>query len=236
MKLRSGATIYQIESAEAEKKNYLTRQTLSLMHLMPSGDPIAFDVAPDGDIIYYFDPARVTEAPPETWYFPRAKKDTMTLESGTVISRMSAKNAASCGYYSAERLKRMHYEPIEEPVAYTVKADKSILYFYDKRTANKLPQMCVKCGKDIRYKKKLCEACYAEELAIRRAEGDAHRSAFYNKDRAKVLFFDLDVSVRQQRDIKAVAQQHIAQKSAQLLSHCLARKGIAVVDGLGGQV
>ena len=99
MKLRSGAVIFQIAAKDAEKKNYLTRQTLSQMHLMPSGDPIAFDVAPDGDIIYYFDPSRVTEAPPETWYFPRAKKDTITLESGTVIPRMSTKNAASCGYY-----------------------------------------------------------------------------------------------------------------------------------------
>ena len=70
MKLRSGATIYQTCAPEADKKNYLTRQTLALMHLMPSGDPVAFEVAPDGDIIYYFDPARVVEAPPETWYFP----------------------------------------------------------------------------------------------------------------------------------------------------------------------
>ena len=200
MKLRSGAVIRQIASAEAQRKNYLTRQTLSQMHLMPSGDPVAFDVAPDGDIIYYFDPSRVIEAPPETWYFPKARKDTMTLPSGNIISRMSTRNAASCGYYSAERLSKMHYEPIEEPVAYTVRADKSILYFYDKRTANKLPQLCVKCGKDIRYKKKLCEACYAEEMAVRRAEGDAHRAAFYNKDRARILFFDLELTGFYDRD------------------------------------
>lgn len=200
MKLKSGATIYQTCAPEADKKNYLTRQTLSQMHLMPSGDPVAFDVAPDGDIIYYFDPARVVEAPPETWYFPNARKDSLTLPSGTVIGRMSSKNAASCGYYSAERLSRMHYEPIEEPVAYTVRADKSILYFYDKRTANKLPQMCVKCGKDIRYKKKLCEACYAEDLAQRRIEGDAYRAAYYGKDRAKILFFDLELTGFYDRD------------------------------------
>lgn len=170
------------------------------MHLMPSGDPIAFDVAPDGDIIYYFDPARVVEAPPENWYFPRAKKDTLTLPSGAVIGRMSTKNAASCGYFSAERLSKMHYEPIEEPVAYTVRSDKSILYFYDKRTANKLPQMCVKCGKDVRYKKKLCEACYNEDLAIRRAEGDAYRATYFGKDRARILFFDLELTGFYDRD------------------------------------
>ncbi len=194
MKLRSGATIKQINTADADRKNYLTRQTLSQMHLMPSGDPIAYDIAPDGDIIYYFDPARVVEAPPETWYFPNARKDTMTLPSGAVINRMSAKNAAACGYYSAERLSKMHYEPIEEPVAYTVRADKSVLYFYDKRTCNKLPQMCVRCGKDIRYKKKLCTACYAEEMAIRRVEGDAHRAAHYGMDRGRILFFDLELT------------------------------------------
>ncbi len=194
MKLRSGATIKQISTADADKKNYLTRQTLSLMHLMPSGDPIAYDIAPDGDIIYYFDPSRVVEAPPETWYFPNSKKDTMTLPSGATVKRMSTKNAAACGFYTAERLAKMHYEPIEEPVAYTVRADKSVLYFYDKRTANKLPQLCVKCGKDIRYKKKLCQVCYAEDMAIRRVEGDAHRAAHYGKDRKRILFFDLELT------------------------------------------
>lgn len=200
LKLRSGATISQISGADAEKKNYLTRHTLSLMHLMPSGDPIAFDVAPDGDIIYYFDPSKVVEAPPEIWYFPNSRKDSLTLPSGSIINRMSTKNAAACGYYSAERLSRMHYEPIEEPVAYTVRTDKSILYFYDKRTANKLPQLCVRCGKDIRYKKKLCQNCYAAELEIRRAEGNAHRSAHYDMDRARVLFFDLELTGFYERD------------------------------------
>ena len=67
MKLRSGATIQQIDPKKAGEKNYLTRQTLTMMHLMPSGEPVAYDIAPDGHIIYYFDPARVVEAPPENW-------------------------------------------------------------------------------------------------------------------------------------------------------------------------
>lgn len=194
MTLRSGATIRQVGSEEATQKQYLTRQTLSRMHLMPSGDPIAYDVAPDGKIIYYFDPAKVTETPPEKWYFPKAHHDTVTLPSGTVIERMSIKNAASNGYYTQDRLTRMHYEVVEEPVAYTVKADKSILYFFDKRTAKRLPLSCARCGKDIRYKKKLCRACYEEELAVRRAEGDAHRNASYHMDRTRVLFFDLELT------------------------------------------
>ena len=194
MKLLPGANIRRIGSEEANKKNYLTRQTLSKMHLMPEGEPIAYDVAPDGSVIYYFDPARVVEAPPEKWYFPNARRDSMTLESGTLIPRMSTKNAASAGYYSAERLSRMQYEVVEEPVAYTVRTDKSILYFYDKRTAKRLPLKCVRCGKDIRYKKKLCRSCYEAEMEIRRQEGDAHRNAFYHMDREKVLFFDLELT------------------------------------------
>ena len=194
MTLRSGAKIRQMTDEEANKKNYLTRQTLSKLHLMPSGDPVAYDMAPDGQIIYYFDPGRVVEAPPEMWYFPNARKDTMTLPSGTVIERMSTKNAAACGYYTEDRLVRMHYEVIEEPVAYTVRSDKSILYFFDKKTAKRLPLNCVRCGKDVRYKKKLCRACYEEELAVRRAEGDAHRLASYGMKREKVLFFDLELT------------------------------------------
>ena len=194
MKLRSGATIPQITRDEADKKNYLTRAVLTQMHLMPSGDPAAFDKSEDGSLIYYFDPARVTEAPPEQWYFPRSRKEIRTLDSGTTIERMSVKRAASCGYYTRERLAQMHYEVIEEPVAFTVKGDGNTLYFYDKKTALRLPLTCVKCGKDIRYRKKLCRACYEEDLAERREEGDLHRNAFYGMDRKRVLFFDLELT------------------------------------------
>ena len=44
---------------EADAKNYLTRNVLTQMHLMPSGDPCAYEQNEDGSIIYYFDPARV---------------------------------------------------------------------------------------------------------------------------------------------------------------------------------
>jgi DNA polymerase III epsilon subunit-like protein len=88
----------------------------------------------------------------------------------------------------------MHYETVEEPVAFTVKGDGNTLYFYDKKTAVRLPLACVKCGKDVRYRKKLCRACYEEDLAIRRAEGDALRGAYYGMDRERVLFFDLELT------------------------------------------
>ena len=119
MKLRSGATIREISRKDAESHDYLTRSTLTQMHLLPGGDPVAFGTNADGSLIYYYDPARVVEAPPELWYYPDARTEKVTLESGTVIPRMNIKRAAACGFYSKERLAQMHYDVVEEPVAYT---------------------------------------------------------------------------------------------------------------------
>lgn len=194
MTLRSGAVIHSITKKDASARNYLTRQTLSQMHLMPSGDPIAFEVAEDGSVIYYFHPERVVEAPIENWYSPTSRKETYTLPSGSVIERMSIKRAAACNYYTKEKLLKMNFEIIEEPVAYTYKADKSMIFFYDKKTAKRLPLLCVHCGKYVRYKKKLCEACYEAEMAVRREEGDRLRAAYYGMDKKRVLFFDLELT------------------------------------------
>ena len=54
MKLRSGATIPQITPEEANRKSYLTRNVLNMMHLMPSGDPVAYDENADGSITERF--------------------------------------------------------------------------------------------------------------------------------------------------------------------------------------
>lgn len=195
MKLRSGATIPEISRKDADSKSYLTRNILTQLHLMPSGDPVAYENAKDGSVIYYFDPERVTEAPPELWYVDsETPVETMTLESGSTIERMSIKRAAACGYYTKERLEQMNYEVVEEPVAYTYRRGKNVVYFYDKKMAVRLPLMCVKCGSDVRYKRKLCAKCYEEDLAIRRAEGDIHRNASYGMDRERVLFFDLELT------------------------------------------
>ena len=207
--LRSGAKIPRIKKKDADSQKYITRSVLMQMHLSPKGDPVAFDRNEDGTILYYFDPTRVTETPPELWYrdrseefeptaAPRPQKpredEEMTLESGTIIYRMSTRRAASYGYYTKERLSQMMYETVEEPVAFTRKNDKSVVYFYDKRTANRLPLLCVRCGKDVRYRRKLCKECYELDLAERRAEGDAHRSAYYAMDPSRVLFFDLELT------------------------------------------
>ena len=129
MTLRSGAVIHEICRKDAEAKNYLTRNTLSTLHLAPAGEPVAFEMTADGKVIYYFHPERVVEADPEIWYAPGSRQESMTLESGTVIERMSVKRAASHGYYTEDRLRSMKYEVVEEPVAFTSKADKSVLYF-----------------------------------------------------------------------------------------------------------
>jgi DNA polymerase III epsilon subunit-like protein len=197
LRLKSGAEIPRITRKTADQKNYLTRNTLNMMHLMPVGDPVAYDEAPDGSIVYYFDPMRVTEAPPDLWYGDKSDKETMTLESGAVIERMSSRRAADNGFYTKDRLLQMNYEPFEEPVAYNVRGtgeNAETVYFYDKRTAKKLPLYCVKCGKDIRYKRKLCRECYEVDLAERRKEGDEHRGAYYGMDRSRVLFFDLELT------------------------------------------
>lgn len=210
--LRSGAKISRIKKKDVDSGKYITRSALMQMHLSPKGDPVAFDRNEDGTLVYYFDPNRVTETPPELWYRQAEDVDALdvsrsddrpkhtnedeelTLESGSVIYRMSTRRAASYGYYTKERLAQMMYETTEEPVAFSRKNDGAPIYFYDKRTANRLPLLCVKCGKDVRYRRKLCAACYEEDLAERRAEGDAHRSAYYAMDPERVLFFDLELT------------------------------------------
>ena len=195
LKTKSGLPIPQLTSEQAERRHYLTKDLLSKMHLMPDGDPVAYTEEEDGSLTYYFDPQRVVEAPPETWYAQAIHfSETTTLEDGTEIGRMSTKRAASCGYYTKERLAQMHYDVVEAPVAYTRRNDKSIIYFYDKATAIRQPLMCVVCGKEVRYRRKLCKACFEADLAVRRKEGDAHRSASYGMKRERVLFFDLELT------------------------------------------
>lgn len=209
-----GLNIPRVTAEEADRKRYLSRALLDRMHLSPVGDPVAYDMADDGTVIYYFDPARVTETPPEKWYrgtskakdsatdggeektvpAPRPLRDPMTLPSGTVIEKMGAKRAASFGYYTEERLGQLNYDVGSEPAAYNTKADGTVIYFYDKRLAVRRPLKCVVCGQDVRYKRKMCRACFEKDLAVRRAEGDAYRAKPRHMDRRRVLFFDLELT------------------------------------------
>ncbi len=208
MKLPSGAIIPRVTAEQAEKRGYLSRALLNLMHLAPMGDPVAFGVVNDtvvgeadgqeGEIVYYYDPNRVSGVAPELWYRPamdeHEPEDVITLDSGAEVERLSTKRAAAMGFYSRERLDQMNYDVVEEPVAYTTRSDGSYVYFYDQRAAVRRPLKCTACGKDVRYKKKLCRACFEKDLAVRRAEGDAHRAKAYGMERDRVLFFDLELT------------------------------------------
>ena len=59
---------------------------------------------------------------------------------------------------------------------------------------------CVVCGQDVRYKRKMCRACFEKDLAIRRAQGDAYRAGSFDMDRSRVLFFDLELTGFYDRD------------------------------------
>ena len=211
MDMVEGLNVPRVTAEEADRRRYLSKALLDRMHLSPVGDPVAYDVAEDGTVTYYFDPARVTETPPEKWYrgtikkdeetgeseqtsAPRPLREPMTLPSGTVIEKMGAKRAASFGYYTEERLGQLNYDVGSEPAAYNTKADGTVVYFYDKRTAIRRPLKCVVCGKDVRYKRKMCRACFEKDLAVRRAEGDAYRLKPRHMDRRRVLFFDLELT------------------------------------------
>ena len=200
LKLRSGATVRRISKKEAISKNYLSRNTLRQLHLVPDGSPVAFDYNPDGSVFFYFDPETIVEADPSVWYQNGAGAETMILPSGTVIEKMNTKRAASLNFYTKETLSKMNLEAVEEPVAYNIRRDRSTVYFYDKKTTVRMPLMCVKCGQSVRFKKKLCRDCYEEDLAIRRAEGDIHRNACYGMQRERVLFFDLELTGFYDRD------------------------------------
>ena len=195
IRLRSGAAVPQISCREAQAKDYLDRSTMRLLHLSPEGAPVGYTPLDEGGVKFWFDPENVTGTDPELWYAPDARHETMALPSGTVIERTTVRRAASMGFYTREKLDSMHLEIVEEPVAFSRRtSDKSIIYFYDKQTTVRVPLMCIRCGKDVRFKKKLCRACYEEDLAVRRAEGDEHRGASYGMDRSRVLFFDLELT------------------------------------------
>jgi len=197
VKLPSGVSIPKMSPEEAERRSYLTKEMLDMMHLSPVGQPAACSGEGD-DLTFYYDPARVTEAAPELWYRPMMDEhepvDVIELDSGAEVEKLSTKRAAAMGFYTRERLDQMNYDVVEEPVAYNLRSDGSMIYFYDKRTAVRRPLKCTVCGKDVRYKRKMCRACFERDLAHRRAEGDAYREQSFGMERERVLFFDLELT------------------------------------------
>ena len=194
--------IPRMSREEADRRRYLSGSLLERMHLSPVEGPVAYDVEESGAVTFYYDPAKVTETPPEQWYKgdessadkPARRRETMTLESGAVVEKMGTKRAATFGYYTKEKLDQLNYDVVAEPVAYSVRNDGSYIFFYDKKTAIRRPLKCVVCGQDVRYKRKMCRACFEKDLAERRAEGDIYRAKAHHMDRKKVLFFDLELT------------------------------------------
>lgn len=203
-----------ISRRDAERRNLLTGELLSRMHLQPTAGPVACTTCSDGAVIYYYNPNCVKEAPPSGWYeAPSSHRAAKTAEAERILSeaervsteagelcRISGRRAESLGYFSAEALLQMYYEPVEPPVACLVRKSGEVVVLYDKATCRRLPLPCVKCGTGTRYRSKLCHDCYMEELAERRAKGDAKRAQKYGNDPKRVLFFDLELTGVFERD------------------------------------
>ncbi|MBP3396335.1 MAG: 3'-5' exonuclease [Clostridia bacterium] len=198
-----------ISRRDAERRSLLTEEELLKMHLQPTADPVACITKSDGTVVYYYNPNKVKEAPPAHWYErPTAPKRELPAEPEAVtvsteageLRRISGRRAELLGYFSAEALFRMYYEPVEPPVACLVRKSGEVVLLYDKATCRRLPLPCVKCGNASRYRSKLCYDCYSEELAERRAKGDAKRAKKYGNDPKRVLFFDLELTGVFERD------------------------------------
>lgn len=173
----------RIDPKLAAKRHLLSEAELKKLRLLPNGAPVACAKAEHG-IVYYFDPGRVSPAPPEA---PKR------LTPGGKLPQMRLQNAMKQGYYPKKDLLEMYYEPTEGPVAYCLRHGEEIALF-DKTTCRRMPLPCIRCGDPVRYRAKLCRACFEKELASRREAGDRHRNAAYGMDRKKVLFFDLELT------------------------------------------
>ena len=210
-----------ISEQEAARRHLLSAQMLQKLHLMPTTAPVARCNAKNGEIIYY-NPEKVREAPTSHWYKKKEQPERVapTPPSGEV-RRMSVRHAASLGYFSAPTLARMYYEPTEGPVAFYINKNGTRVDLFDRATCRRLPLPCVKCGNGTRFRAKLCEACYREEMDARRREGDRRRAAKYGASREKTLFFDLEMTGVYSHD--EVLSVTIMNADGKLLFHSLTR-------------
>ena len=184
-----------VTAAEAKRRGLLTEEMLSRLGLAPEVAPIAYIESKSGALLPLFDPNRVKAAPVQA--VAPAKKERPALpprgEDGE-LPRISARRAEVLGLFSRDALTRSYYEPTEEPVAYYLRKNGTRVELFDKSACRRLPMPCVRCGEGVRYRAKLCRACYDKELAEKRRVGDARRSAYYGKRPKEVLFFDLELT------------------------------------------
>ncbi|MBE6605393.1 MAG: 3'-5' exonuclease [Ruminococcaceae bacterium] len=210
-----------ISEQEAARRHLLSADMLQKLHLMPTTAPVARCNAKSGEILYY-NPERVKEAPAAHWYGKKEKpKAPAKRPPSGEVRRMSARYAATCGFYSAAALARMYYEPTEGPVAFYMTKSGTRVDLFDRATCRRLPLPCTKCGTGVRYRAKLCEACYRAEMDARRREGDLYRSAKYGASREATLFFDLEMTGVYSHD--EVLSVTVMNAAGELLFHSLTR-------------
>lgn len=182
-----------ISREEAARRHLLTARALATMHLLPTAEPVARAVLPEGEELYYHpDRVKVEEARPARSKDKKAAPPP-TAADGTPAT-LNAKQAEQLGYFTKEVLLRAYYEPTDEPVAFLQKRNGQRVPLFDRATCRRLPLPCVKCGSRERYRAKLCRTCYEKELALKRRAGDARRDAHYGMSRERVLFFDLELT------------------------------------------
>ncbi len=201
IKLNSGKTVNAIKG-DRSPNAALTRTELAVLHLMPAGDPVAFTYIGDGKVKFFFSPDNVSTTPPELWY-PDAESEgvrPITLDDGSVIPFMGSESAESLGFHTKEDLDAMHLMIVESPVAYTHKETEEgtavgeTVFLYDTRTCIRQALKCIRCGKEDRFRNKLCRKCYEKDMLKRRKVGDEYRASVTGIDRGKAIFFDLELT------------------------------------------
>ncbi len=200
IKLNSGKTVNAVKGDHSPNAA-LTRTELAVLHLMPTGDPVAFTYIGEGKVRFYFNPDNVTTTPPELWYPEESSEEflPLSLEDGSMIPYMDGDSAENLGFHTAEELEIMHLTIVEEPVAYTYKSSddpssKESVYLYDSKTCVRQALKCVRCGREDRFRNKLCRKCYEKDMLKRRKTGDAYRASVTGIDRGKAIFFDLELT------------------------------------------
>lgn len=202
-------------SPDRAQKSLLTRSELRTIHLMPTADPICFTKNEDGSLNFYFSPDNVTVTPAEVWYSDESEEhETLfTLPDGSLIPLMDKDSSETLGLYTIKHLHDLHLTVVEAPCAFFVTGeeddediedyensnifpyrDGNKVFLYDIRTCRRNPLLCVRCNKGDRFKNKMCRACYEKDMHKRRKVGDAYRASVKGVDRAKAIFFDLELT------------------------------------------
>ncbi len=191
-----------VKKAPGDKppKNCLSREELQTLHLIPTADPVCYIKNEFGDVKFFFNPDNVKVAPAEIWYSADFDEDNSTrLYNGVHVPRIDKDGAELLGYLNDAQLSERHLTRVEAPCAFILSPNEEsgeveTVFYYDVHTCLRQPLSCVRCGKGDRFRNKLCRKCYEKDMLKRRREGDVHRASQVGYDRAKVIFFDLELT------------------------------------------